>query len=306
MMRKKALIVALSFLSLGAVFFTSCEKESIQSELLDESKVGESIVRVQYNDTLIIRKGISGNLNAGGEFVFKIDMLGEDYLNIVTLGFEEGTYPANINIAQYFFSELGEDDKDDFGNVIGKKGELGYSLDWTRPQYSTGYIKINHINRLARAVDGEFKIKIFPPFDNELNLRPFEVSGEFINLRYDRQEDQYFDAVIDGKSFLTGSSYAQIEKENLVISATSSLSEESIKIQFNKDLDEGAYGAVSIEGEYVSPLGVVYKTSKELNKSSLYLRENIVNKVSGSFTLQLKNKQGDVIEVKSGDFRQTY
>lgn len=306
MMRKKALIVTLSFLSLGAVFFTSCEKESIQSELLDESKIGESIIRIQYNDTLIIRKGISGMLNGKGEFNFRFDMLGKDFMGIKTLGFEEGTYPANVNVAQFFFSELGDDIKDLDGNVIGKTGEFGSSLDKTAPQYSTGYIKINRINKLARAIDGNFKIKIFPPLLNDLNLRPFEVSGEFINLRYDRQEDQYFDAVIDGKSFLTGSAYAQIEKEDLVINATSSLSEESIKIQFNKDLDEGAYGAVSIEGEYVSPLGVVYKTSKELNKSSLYLRENIGNKISGSFTLQLKNKQGDVIEVKSGDFRQTY
>ncbi|SFJ36948.1 hypothetical protein [Myroides guanonis] len=306
MMKKKALIVTLSFLSLGAIFFTSCEKESIQSELLDESKVGESIVRVQYNDTLIIRKGISGVLNGSGEFSFKLEMLGKDYMNILTLGFEEGTYPTNINVAKYFFSELGEDVFDSEGEKIGKTGEFGSSLDISRPQYSSGYIKINRVNKLARAVNGEFKIKIFPPLMNELNLRPFEVQGEFINLRYDRVEAQYFDATVDGKSFVSGSAFAQIEEENLVVNSSSSVSEESIKLKFNKDLEQGVYGSVSIEGTYVSPLGVVYNTSKELTKSSLHVRKNESNVISASFTLQLKNKQGGVIEVKGGDFRLPY
>lgn len=306
MMRKKALIATLSFLTLGAVFFTSCEKESIQTELLDESKIGESIVRVQYNDTLIIRKGISGVLNGKGEFNFQINMLGKDFMTIKTLAFEEGTYPANVNIAQYFFSELGEDVKDIDGNKIGKTGDYGSSLDITRPQYQTGFIKINKINKLARAIDGEFKIKIFPPFENELNLRPFEVSGNFVNLRYDRLESQYFDAVVNGEAFKSNSLYAQVLENDLVVKASNSVSNESFEIKFDSELEVGEYGAVSVEGSYTSPLGVVYKTNKDLTKSSLLIREFTTDEISASFTLQMKSKQGDVIEVKSGDFRVTY
>lgn len=306
MMKKKALIATLSFLSLGAIFFTSCEKESIQNELLDESKVGESIVRVQYNDTLIIRKGVSGVLNGKGEFSFKIDMIGKDFMNIATLGFEEGTYPTNINVAKYFFSELGDDIFNADGEKIGKTGEFGSSLDTLRPQYSTGYVKINKINKLARAVNGEFKIKIFPPLLNELNLKPFEVTGEFVNLRYDRAEAKYFEAKINDKTFSSSSVNAQIEEESLVVNASNSLNKESFKIKFDKDLEQGAYEATSIEAVYVSPLGVEYFTDKELNKSSLFIIKNEGNVVNASFTLQVKSKQGGIIEVKAGEFRVPY
>lgn len=270
---------------------TSCDEESIEEVLLNPELVGESIVRVQANDTLIIRKNIVGFVNQEGKFTFKVTLDGGDFLVINTELFEKGVYPANINVASYFYADLQDN---------------GYSINMKRPEFLTGLIKIEAINKVAHVLDGNFKFKIYPPEENALNLRPFTIEGSFENLRYERAEQEYFEAVLDGEKFKNDTQRARLDDDVIEVTALNSMTEENLVLTFSKDLEVGTYGGQSFKGVYQSTAGVIYTTHADLGPNSLQIKSNNGNKIQANFSLKLRSAAGNVIEIKQGDFKLTY
>lgn len=290
-MKKTALLLSFCFALISFSMLTSCDEESIEEVLLNPELVGESIVRVQANDTLIIRKNIIGLVNQEGKFTFKVDLEGGDFLVINTEMFEKGAYPTNINVASYFYADLQDN---------------GYSINIKQPEFLTGLIKIEAINKVAHVLDGSFKFKIYPPAENSLNLRPFTIEGDFENLKYARAEQEYFEAMLNGVKYKNNAQSARVVENTIEVKAVNSLTEEDLVLTFSKDIEVGTYGGQSFTGMYKSTAGVVYTTFEDLGPNVLRVKSNNGSKIDATFSMKLRSATGNVIEINQGEFKLTY
>ncbi|WP_430613473.1 DUF6252 family protein [Flavobacterium sp. JP2137] len=303
---KKTYLFHILFLAMIAVVgFSSCDEESIEPTLLNEELVGESIIRLTYQDTLVIRKNVVATVDEKGLFTFDVKGKGKDMLSITTFKFEEGLFPSNINVAKYLFADL---------------SDVGLSVDHVNPLTNTGWIRISSINKVGGSVDGEFKIKIYPPilldpsdpnFDLQtgiINLpKAFEIQGEFRNLRYQRAEGDYFETKIDGAAWAYKTRKVSVVGNRVVITTSNSVTEEVMELSFDKNVEEGNYGLENFQAKYKSANGVNYSTYLELGGSTLQIKENKNNRVKGSFNLKMKNEAGtQTLNFTEGSFSLAY
>ncbi len=276
--------------------FTSCDEESIEPTLLNQELVGESIVRLTYQDTLIIKKDIVAQIDEKGVFSFNIKAKKEDIVRLTTMRFEAGLFPSNINMASYYFSDI---------------NELGTSVDPKNPLTNTGWVRITSINTIANVVNGEFKVKIYPPLDPEnpsaVLIKPFEVEGEFRNLRFVKAAGDVFETKIEGNNWVYKNRTVRVENGRIVVTTTNTVTEEMMELAFDQNLEDGNYNLDKFSAKYVSAAGVAYATNAELGGSSLKIDQNTNNKVKGSFQLKMKNASGSqTVNFTEGAFNLAY
>lgn len=291
-MKKNAIAWALSIACLGTVLFTSCEKESVEGDLLDKSIVGESIVRVNYNDTLMLVKGVVGKINEKGKFSFRVELLNDEFLIVNTASLEEGTFPTHTNISQFYYP------------TINRFGASVDTMSILKPK--EGFVKLASINKIGQALNGEFKMTIYPPTMIDTVMYPFEISGNFENLRYDRVQEQFFMGVIGDLPFKPSAMSAELVDSQIIVKASNALTMESIEIAFHKEIENGLHQLPAFSATYKSKNGVVYKTDQQTSQSELRIRKNEENTISGDFLLNLKNNNGATIQISSGEFRLKY
>lgn len=300
-MRK--LFTTLALIVFSSAVFISCEEEGINEALLDPTKVGESIFRVKFNDTLVIRKNVEGIISPTGEFSMDIDLRKfyeeeddvvieyQETLNISTLSFEKGTFPAVNNIATYANPHL---------------DMIGLTVNSNNPDYSTGWIKISKINKVAKVIEGSFKFTIYPMPDENLNFPPsFEMEGDFVNLRYDRAVEEYFDALVGDKDFKANTQSVSINKGKTEVTAVNAVTKEKLVFRFDQELPKGSYATPVFEAEYHSPNGVVYFSEESLG-GNLRIAVNNSQFVEGGFSFKLKSDSGKQVEINDGEFRLRY
>ncbi|MCP1995745.1 hypothetical protein [Flavobacterium sp. HSC-61S13] len=298
---KKTYLFHILFLAIIAVTgFSSCSEENIESTLLDQELVGESIVRLNYQDSLVIRKNVIASVDEKGKFSFAIEGKDKDVLSLQALRFETGVFPANINIAAYYFSAY---------------GMVGFSVDADRPEYNTGWVRLNNINNVGKVVDGEFKIKIYPPVSlkdsfPDAIVKPFEVHGEFKNLRFTRQLADFFKTNIDGKDWVYHSRTVTTDPLTAmtVIKTVNTITDETMVFSFSSKLAAGAtYTLDDFSAEYISATGTTYRTDKALQGSALKIITNKDKKVNAEFQLKMKQALGDqVLDFTEGSFNIAY
>ncbi|MBW3519628.1 DUF6252 family protein [Flavobacterium sp. NKUCC04_CG] len=281
---------------ISIVGFSSCDEESIEPTLLNQELVGESIVRLIYQDTLIIKRDIVAQIDEKGVFSFHIKAKKEDILHLTTMRFEEGLFPSNINMASYYFSSI---------------NQLGTSVDTKNPLTNTGWVRITSINTIANVVSGEFKVKIYPPVDpgttSAVLIKPFEVEGEFRNLRFVKAAGDIFETKIEGNNWVYKNRSVRVENGRVVITTTNTVTEELMELAFDQNLEEGSYNLNNFSARYVSAAGVAYATNVELGGSSLKIDQNSNNKVKGSFYLKMKNASGSqTVNLTDGSFNVAY
>lgn len=306
-MKKIYKVLVASCFLLAGLSFVSCDNESIDPTLENGTMVGKQVVTLNLQgESYLEREHIVATINKNRELVFTISNLGEtgeDSLVINLKKFVIGNFPTNVNESKYY----------------SKSEDAWYTTkDTDRPNWVTGFISMDNINKQARVFSGSIDIKnMMPTTTDNPNLKSFPISGNFEDIVYTRLEATYFDAIVngepmqnskeeklrvdeDGKLLLTGTDEVG-KTQSLLISIPV---EQKLEANTKYELDVFA-------ASYTSPEGVRYVSTSEKRKDSYMLIDEVtyndkdeIKTLKGRFDLVL-SREGEnegTVKITDGEF----
>ncbi|TDS57241.1 DUF6252 family protein [Myroides indicus] len=312
-MKRVILLSAICLSFLTTTLFTSCDKESSNSNLDNPELVGKPYFTVLLKDSAYVRDDVKAQLTNKGALSIVVSKLGKeekDVLQINLLKFQEGSFPTNVNVAIYLY-----------GEEIDEHFDMATSQDPERPEWKSGMVKINRINKEAKVIDGTFKIEMLPNTLNINHLDNFTIEGEFGNLPYERATSNtsgsFLYTLVDGEPLkdLEINTIHNSDTNQITFNAFNpSYRNQNLKLQFPVDIQLGDYTYEDFSVSYTSLYGVKYFSNNEdsaLNGSYLKIdkiedvfQENkTFKRYYGRFDFKLREDRGThVLQMTEGEF----
>jgi hypothetical protein len=312
-MKRVILLSAICLSFLTTTLFTSCDKESSDSNLDNPELVGKPYFTMSMKDTIYVKgEGeIKAELTSKGQLIISAEGLGKNGLDIFEvelLKLQEGNFPTNVNVAVYLY-----------GDEQGM--EVATSLDMERPDLLTGMVKITKVNKVAKVIDGSFDIKMIASPLNEIYKDQFTVKGEFENLPYERViEDTkgvFVYAVADGVPLkdLIGTATHDSKSNIITVNASNeNYKHQNLILRFPANIEAGSYAFEDFSATYSSIYGVKYISNAEDSAlEGSYLKIDKIEdeteegktfrKFYGKFDFKLREDRGThVLQMTEGEF----
>jgi hypothetical protein len=295
---KKIRIISTFFAIVTAIFFSSCENEQLDSDLLNNNNNGgeeePAVFKVDFNSQTFVATSTQAVIGDGAILIQGLRGSNDEAVSLTAFGTTPGTYTGENAFLAY----------DATGAQEYQHANIDLNAETEEEAYN-GSLVITSIDPVNQTISGTFSFTGYWSNSEESVAPIVFTNGFFENIPYTTQtidptDPEYFRATVDGELIQYSSSLAILAGDQLVLQGLIISPLNKIDLNLGDVRTPGTYAIVSSGG--ITAKYTEGEVEYNATGGSLVITANEGGYMTGTFSFTAEDDEGNSVQITQGAF----